>query len=185
VIPGKEAIMGTYDSKKTVQPGQYPATAWTGYGLPAQDEDSGAGGSPAFSDALDTGSSNEPGQYPDRMPLTGTALGGSGAPGSAGVKGLQQTSGPDSVTFEKDTVWKSEYEQDGATVEGALPKHTNTTVQGDGDWTQANSAGYHAPASLQMPGTAQVQLDSGGDGAFQPGGGGRVRRGGFMNGQRG
>lgn len=176
--------MANYDSYHVNQPGQYPAPAWTGYGLPAQNEDSGAAGSGQFSNAQDKtvgGATNEPGQYPDRMPFAGTALGGSGAPGSGGIQG-GAIGGGDSVTFEKDVAWKSEYQPDGLT-EGQPPNHVNANVSGKGDWTQANSQGYQAAPQYQMPGTAQISLDSGGNGAFQPGRG-SVRRGGFMNGQR-
>jgi len=178
--------MANYDSSSVNQPGQYPATAWTAYGLPAQNEDSGAAGSGQFSGTQDTGpggATNEPGQYPaPRMPFVGTPLDGSGAPGSAGIQGGAVASGSDSITFEKDVAWKSEYQPDGM-IEGQAPQHTSATVAGKGDWTQANAVGYQAPPQYQMPGTAQISLDAGGDGAFQPGRG-SVRRGGFMNGQR-
>lgn len=169
-----------------VEPGQYPATAWTKYGLPAQNEDSGAPGSPPYSGAADTvdgaGHTNEPGQYPvPVMPFTGTALGFSGAPGSAGIKGGQVTSGPDSVHYTKDVPLKSQWTGD--MTQGALEYDANGTVSGKGDWTQANVVGYQAPARYQMPGTAQISLDAGGSGAYQPGAG-NVRVGGFLRGQR-
>lgn len=177
--------MASYDSSKVNQPGQYPAGAWTQYGLPVQDEDSGAAGGPPPSTENDMsvgGATNEPGQYPSRMPFAGTTLDGTGAPGTSGATGGNAASGPDSVTFEKDVAWKSEFQPDGM-IEGQVPQHTSATVSGKGDWTQANSDGYQAGAQFQMPGTAQVQLDAGGSGAYQPGAG-TVRRGGYMNGAR-
>jgi hypothetical protein len=177
--------MATYNSNEVNQPGQYPAPSFTKMGLPSQDEDSGAAGSGQFSTETDHtagGITNEPGQYPSRMPFVGTALGGSGAPGGPGIHGGAADSGPDSITFTKDTTVKSQF-IDGQMTEGMVSYDTGATVSGKGDWTQANAAGYQAPAQYQMPGTAQVSLDAGGDGAFQPGSG-SVRRGGFMNGQR-
>lgn len=169
-----------------VEPGQYPATAWAKFGLPVQDEASGAPGGPSYSDKVDTtdgGShTNEPGQYPDRMPFAGTTLGGTGAPGSQGIVGGAATQGPDVVHFEKDTPYKSEFIDDNQ-GQGSVSHTTHAAVTGPQDWTQANTAGYKAPPSMQMPGIAQVTLDAGGDGAYQPGSG-QVRRGGFMRGQR-
>ena len=110
--------MGRYDSSDANIPGQYPAPAFAGFGLPVQDETSGAGGSPPAGDhVLDQGSTLEPGQYPLKEDFTGVPLGGSGAPGSDGVGYNPQgaNAGPDQVQFTKDTTWKSERDPNGLT----------------------------------------------------------------------
>jgi hypothetical protein len=179
-------MMARYDSSSTEEPGQYPAPSWTGYGLPAQDEASGAPGSMPPSSTLDPGQTNEPGQYPDRDAFTGVGyslggMSGSGAPGSAGVPAGSQQGGPDTVTFSKPTFYKGEYYEQGL-EEGYSHETVSAAVSGPGDWTQANKGSYAGPASRFLP-ALRGNMPLAGEGPYQPGNG-RVLHGGYMNGSR-
>lgn len=169
--------MATYNSDSTEEPGQYPATtAFTAMGLPAQDFGTGAGGSSQPSATEDSGGTNEPGEYPDRMPFVGTPLGDTGAPGSQGSAGSAGQAGPDRVTYTEWTPFKGA----GDDYAGQETQSINATVSGPGDWTQAHPGSYGG--GPQLPGI-EGNMPIAGEGPYQPGGG-RVRRGGFMNGQR-
>lgn len=179
--------MARYDSNQVNQTGQYPAPSFTGYGLPAQSQGSGAPGGGQFAGNRDPGGTNQPGQYPGRSEFTGSALDGTGAPGSAGVGaptgGAYSTvgGGDTAVYTEFDAGYKGERDSNGM-VQGSLSSSASSSVAGKGDWTQANGQGYQAADNLQMPGVAG-NTPAPGDGHFQTGRG-RVLRGGFMNGQR-
>src|SRR5216110_1541571 len=117
--------MATYGSNYSEQPGQYPADSWTQMGLPAQNFGSGAPGSAGTDSSDDAGGTVEPGQHPSRETFTGVPLGGSGAPGTAGIPRQAAPgpdTGPDSVTWDKTTLYKSERE--------------------DGPWDTSDGAGY-------------------------------------------
>jgi hypothetical protein len=187
--------MATHGSNHSEEPGQYPTTAWNQFGLPEQNFGSGAPGSAAPSSTVDQGTTNEPGQYPDRDDFTGVtySLGGAagtGAPGSAGVGADSQggPGGPDRVTYSKVTFYKGQ-RSDGEEFSepGGLGYGVDTvsaTVGGKGDWTQANPQGYQA--DQQMPGVAG-NTPAPGDGRFQTdgqNGSGHVLYGGWLKGQR-
>jgi hypothetical protein len=185
--------MARYDSDHVNQPGQYPTTAWGEMDLPEQSFGSGAAGSRPPSDALDAGSTNEPGQYPARDDFTGVpySLGGasgSGAPGTAGIA-RDGTGGSDSVAYQLPTFYKGQRDEahyDGENDSGYVQDTVQAQVSGDGDWTQANPEGYNAPDRYQMPGTAG-NTPTPGSGRYQTDDGnssGHVMYGGFLNGQR-
>jgi hypothetical protein len=199
--------MARYDSSDANIPGQYPAPSFTGFGLPVQDETSGAGGSPpAGGSVVDMGDTLEPGQYPPREDFTGVPLGGSGAPGSPGVGyhpngDGQYAGGGDAVTYSKDTTWKSEHDHMGMDP-GYVQMQTAAQVAGapgNMDWTQANPQSYAGRDDLFIPGLAG-NMPLPGSGRYQtdqaPAGGGdittsgpadssgRVMYGGYLNGQR-
>jgi hypothetical protein len=172
--------MARFSSGSSEEPGQYPATAWTGFGLPVQDQGTGAAGAPAYSSEVDGGSTNESGQYPAREGFSGVPLGGTGAPGTEGVPGNQENgSGSDSIVWSKPQFYKSEFE---GLPQGYAEVTSAATVSGKGDWTQSNTQGYQADAQYQMPGMP-ASLDAGGAGEYQPGSG-RVLYGGWLKGQR-
>lgn len=191
--------MARYDSSDANIPGQYPAPAWTGYGLPVQDETSGAAGSsPAGGHVVDQGDTVQPGQYPAREDFTGVPLGGSGAPGSAGIGYGPQgagAGGPDSVTYTKDTTWKSEHDPQGLSP-GYVQNQTGGQVAGPGNWTEANPQSYAGrddlflpglAGNMPLPGSGRYQTDGGTDGAPAAGvipSSGHVMYGGFLNGSR-
>lgn len=190
--------MAGYNSSDVNIPGQYPAAAFAGFGLPVQDETSGAAGSaPAGGQMEDVGGTLEPGQYPAREDFTGVPLGGSGAPGSEGVGQPQPQRGPDSVTWTIDTTQKSEHDGSGqGMVQGYVQKQTSAQVSGPGNWTEANAQSYDGADNLFLPGLAgnmpvpgsgRYQTD-GGTGGGTPAGGvnssSRVMYGGFLNGSR-
>lgn len=197
--------MARYDSADANIPGQYPAPAWTGFGLPVQDETSGAGGSPpAGGSVVDQGSTLEPGQYPPREDFTGVPLGGSGAPGSNGVGITPAQEGADSVQWSLDTTQKSEHDDSGqGLAPGYIQKHTKAVIYAQGgtpgDWTQANNQAYAGRDDLFLPGLAgNMPLPGGGryqtdmapsDGDGTPVSGpanssGHVMYGGYLNGSR-
>lgn len=197
--------MARYDSSDANIPGQYPAPAWTAFGLPVQDETSGAGGSPpAGGSVLDLGSTLEPGQYPPREDFTGVPLGGSGAPGSSGVGYEPQGNGggPDSVQYTKDTTWKSEHDLSGMEpgyVQMNTGANVYTTPGKPADWTQANPQAYAGrddlflpglAGNMPVPGSGRYQTDQapGGSGGATTSGpansSGHVMYGGFLNGSR-
>jgi hypothetical protein len=177
--------MATYGSNSTEEPGQYPTTEWSDFGLPEQNFGSGApGGSPTSSE-IDVGATNEPGQYPSRESFTGVALGGTGAPGTQGVPNEAGTGEPaiggaaDTIVFSKTTFYKSMYEPQGM-EQGYVTETAHDQVSGPADWTQANDYGYAAPAEYQMPGVAG-NTPTPGSGQFQTGAG-NVMYGGRLNG---
>ena len=191
--------MANYNSSDANLIGQYPAPAFAGFGLPVQDETSGASGSaPAGGQTEDVGGTLEPGQYPDREDFTGVPLGGSGAPGSEGVGRPQPQRGPDSVTWSLDTTQKSEHDTSGqGLAQGYIQKETAATVAGPGNWTEANADSYAGAdglflpglaGNMPLPGSGQYQTDGGTSGAGTQEGGvnssGRVMYGGFLNGAR-
>lgn len=176
--------MARYNSNNTEEPGQYPTTAWSGFGLPEQNFGSGApGGSPTSSE-VDTGDTNEPGQYPSRETFTGVALGGTGAPGTQGATN-RLTGGPDTVSISKPTFYKSIYEvtedpsgwdePDGA---GYKQFVISDSISGYDDWTQANDHSY-GPGH-NMPGV-EGNTPTPGSGQFQTGRG-NVMYGGRLRG---
>lgn len=182
--------MTSYNSNDTVQPGQYPTTAWHLMGLPEQNESSGAPGGAPTDQSIDAGSTNEPGQYPAKETFTGVALGGTGAPGTQGVPN-EAVSGeagpsPDSVTYSDPTFYKSMYD-DGGMEQGYRQQTARDAIGGPSDWTQANDLGYQAPAQYQMPGVAGNTPAPGEDGRYQTPGGdgsGHVLYGGYLKGAR-
>lgn len=197
--------MGRYDSSDVNIPGQYPSPSWTGFGLPVQDETSGAAGSPAAGGhPVDLGSTLEPGEYPATEDFTKVPLGGSGAPGSAGIGYNPEgdgAGGPDTVQFSKDTTWKSEHDPAGMTP-GYVQNTTGAAVVGEPgkmDWTQANPQSYAGrddlflpglAGNMPLPGSGRYQTDAappGGDGTSAAGGAdstAHVMYGGFLNGGR-
>lgn len=130
--------------------------------------DSGAPGSPGASGAADT--VNQPGQLSEGISGSGPDVtADSGAPGSQGAQ--NNAGGPDRVT----------YTEPGSFLSGTNTQATvDDSVSGTNDWTQATDGSYGG--SLNLPSIAGNQPDPNG-GPYQPGSG-RVRRGGFMNGQR-
>lgn len=189
--------MTNFNSKTTEVPGQYPTETWHEYGLPEQNFGSGAAGTAQPSTVQDQGKTNEPGQYPDRDDFTGVvySLGGaagSGAPGSTGAPYDNIGQGPDTVTYDKPTTYKSQYDDgnyDEADGGGFQQNTTNATISGKGDWTQANAQGYQADARFQMPGVAGNTPAPGDAGRYQTdanpaASSGHVMYGGFLNGQR-
>lgn len=199
--------MARFDSSDVNIPGQYPAPAFAGYGLPVQDETTGAGGSsPAGGHVVDLGDTVEPGQYPAREDFTGVPLGGTGAPGSGGIGYSPQgdgnyAGGGDQVQYSKDTTWKSEHDTNG-TMPGYVQMHTAAQVvgtPGNMDWTQANPQSYAGrddlflpglAGNMPLPGSGRYQTDtapSGSEGTTASGPGnssGRVMYGGYLNGAR-
>jgi hypothetical protein len=173
--------VAAYDSESTIQPGQWPATdAFTLMGLPAQDESTGAGGSTAPESGLDDGHTEQPGQYPASMPIVGTPLGGTGAPGTAGIPPQSQHNGPDSVTFSPFT---QGYKPSRDEQEGQDTQTYTAPVSGTSDWTQANGQSYGGADQFFLPGIAG-NMPQPGSGRFTTGAG-TVRVGGNVNGQRG
>jgi len=171
--------MARYGSNSTEEPGQYPTTAWSMFGLNEQNFGSGAPGS-SGSKEQDTGGSNEPGQYPARETVTGVALGGTGAPGSQGI--TNSSGGPDSITYSKPTFYKSEYELDenfnGPGDQGYREDTIRDSISGPNDWTQAADGSYGG--GIDIIGVKGNTPESG-SGRFQTGAG-SVMYGGRLNG---
>jgi hypothetical protein len=160
-------------------PGEYPDPAFTGFGLPAPPDGTGAPGSPPFDAGPRQGTVNQPGEYPDRMPFGGTPLGETGAPGTQGIPPESQHSGPDSVSYTKFT---NGYKPSRDEEPGEPTAQENAPVSGPADWTAANAYSYGGPDQWQMPGVVG-NTPRAGEGPFQPGSG-TVRVGGNRNGQR-
>lgn len=156
----------------TTEPGQYPVGDWGtqlfGGPLPTG---TGAPGSPTGAEALDA--TNEKGQTIDGITgLSREAIVHTGAPGTTGATaGGGNTSingggGGTSVTFTEAS-------------DGILPYKTMTVAtetDGPTDSTQANDSGY-ATGGPQLPGLKGNEPQAG-RGRYQPGGSGRVLRGG-------
>jgi hypothetical protein len=190
--------MATYDSSTTTEPGQYPAPAWSKFGLPVQNESSGAPGTSRVSSAEDSPSpgTNLPGQYPDRDDFTGVAFSlggaaGTGAPGSAGVGapdgGSGAAGGGDSVQFTVDPLqMKSQYDSDPSGQNSGMRQVTaRVPVSGNSDWTQANPQSYDGDPSLFLP-PLRGNMPTGGEddrSMFQTGAG-SVLYGGYLKGAR-
>jgi hypothetical protein len=164
--------------KNTEEPGQYPTTTWSQFGLPEQNFGSGAAGSSPPSNEEDTGGTNQPGQYPSREDFTGVALDGSGAPGTQGVSPGTGT-GSDSVTYSGTTFYKGERDP-GGMEQGYLQKQGSGSVSGPADWTQANAHSYGD--GYDMPGVAG-NTPTPGSGQHQTGAG-NVMYGGWLKGSR-
>ena len=178
--------MADYNSKSTEEPGQYPAPNFTIMGLPEQSFGSGAPGAAPTDTSVDAGSTNEPGQYPSRDTFTHVPLGGSGAPGSAGISAGHVAQGPDRVTFDEPTFYKGQQSGDAQFDDngfGYEQEQEAATVSGKGDWTQANAYGYQAPDQWQMPGVAG-NTPAPGDGDRHQTGAGNVMYGGWLKGSR-
>jgi hypothetical protein len=150
----------------TTEPGQYPPGNDSGiFGGPLPT----GTGAPGTQGARGTGGvdpTNEPGQTLDSMTgLSAQQVSSTGAPGTQGAE-PDLGSGSDSVTFTRP----------GSYLNGSYAQDTvRDNVSGPGDWTQANSEGYGNDTN-QLPGLKGNQPVPGG--RFQPGGGGRVLRGG-------
>ena len=175
--------MATYDSQNVNQPGQYPAVdAFTKMGLPAQDFGTGAPGGPQFAPPtdVDQGHTVIPGEYPSRMPFTGTPLDGTGSPGTQGIPAGSTETGPDSVTY---TEFTGGFKPSRETEPGDEQGTASAPVSGTSDWTQANGQSYGGADQFFLPGIAG-NMPSPGSGRFQTGAG-QVRVGGFQRGQRG
>jgi len=153
----------------TNEPGQYPPGGWgdaifggalpQGTGAPGTAGGQGTGGDVTV----------EAGQLTDG--LTGLAdrdIANTGAPGSTGSQ--PGNAGSDSVTFTRPQAGVTTYEDVTVSDETSGPR----------DWTQANDDGY-ATSGPQLPGIQGNEPEAGA-GRYQPGGG-RVMRGGRMNGQ--
>jgi hypothetical protein len=176
--------MASYGSNSTEEPGQYPTTEWSDFGLPEQNFGSGApGGSPTSSE-VDQGDTNEPGQYPARETFTGVALGGTGAPGTQGI-GRDLVGGPDTISATKPTFYKSIYEVaepgaiwDEANGAGYKQIVVHDSISGEADWTQANDHSYGP--GFNMPGV-EGNTPTPGSGQYQTGAG-SVMYGGRLNG---
>jgi hypothetical protein len=190
--------MARFDSSTTTEPGQYPAPAWTKYGLPVQNEGSGAPGTGQVSQAEDSPEpgTNLPGQYPDRDDFTGVAFSlggasGSGAPGTAGVGapdgGSGAASGGDSVQFTVDPLQgKSQYDSDPSGQNSGMRQVTvSAPVSGNADWTQANPQSYDGDPSLFLP-PLRGNMPTGGedDASMFQTGAGSVLYGGYLKGAR-
>lgn len=173
---GKDATrnVGTMQSGVTApgdptnEPGQYPVGGWGdaifGGPLPQGTGAPGSAGGRAPADAT-----VEAGQLTETV--AGTPQDGiihTGAPGTQGS--APGNSGADSVAFTRPTAGVTPYETLTVADETSGPK----------DWTQANDDGY-ATGGPQLPGLAGNEPQAG-EGRYQPGGG-RVMRGGRMNGQ--
>jgi hypothetical protein len=176
--------MASYGSNNTEEPGQYPTTAWSDFGLPEQNFGSGAPGSSPTSSVTDMGDTNEPGQYPDRETFTGVTLGGTGAPGTQGI-GRDLTGGPDTIRATKPTFYKSIYEiaedpnsWDEPNGAGYKQITVHDSISGEADWTQANDNSYGP--GFNMPGV-EGNTPTPGSGQFQTGAG-SVMYGGRLNG---
>lgn len=140
-------------------------------GIPVSYE-SGSGGSPApGGQTMESGDpTNQPNQYPDKEPISGVALGGSGAPGSQGITGSAQSTGAT-------TIQVTDPNLQGAPADGQSGTQMQTVsldVSGPGDST-ATSGNY--PPKIPII-----------DGNFYPepapGDSSHVKVGGFKNGQR-
>jgi len=137
----------------------------------AQFADSGAPGSQGASPTdASTDPTNQPGQLSEGLSGTGPAdVADSGAPGTMGAQ--NGGAGPDRVT----------YTEPGSFLSGTNTSATvNDSISGPGDWTQAIDGSYGG--SVNLPSITGNQPQAG-SGPYQPGSG-RVRHGGFMNGQR-
>jgi hypothetical protein len=142
----------------------------------------GAAGSAPPSSEEDPGGTNQPGQYPATEDFTGVALGGTGAPGTAGVP-ADQPGGSDSVVYSEPTFYKGQQDvgpDNGPAGAGNVQSVANGSVSGEADWTQANTHSYGP--GWNMPGV-EGNTPTPGSGQYQTGSG-RVLRGGYMNGQR-
>jgi hypothetical protein len=163
--------MASYNSDNVNQKGQSADdVTFMRPGLLAQDVGSGAPGSTGPGGGMDTGDTLMEGQYPSSMPFVGTALGGTGAPGTQGVSNGRPTlTGTDSVTFTPFTAgYKSIHTPDAATEQGDITAPAQGTIGGTADWTQANDAqygpGWNAPGvegNTPMAGTGEFQPGSG------------------------
>jgi len=180
-----------WDSTDPNEPGQYPAgPSFTLMGLPAQDFGSGAPGSSFADGTKDAGATNQPAQYPQREGFTGVPLGGSGAPGSGGVKNAPPGAGTDDVAATKLTTYKSIAEVEDSPDAWAQPDgqgdkiyHGHANVAGVGDWTQANNQSYGA--GVDLPGVKGNTPYPGTGRQFQTGdGNSHIMYGGFLNGKR-
>jgi hypothetical protein len=175
--------MARYDSSSVNEPGQYPTTAWSNFGLPEQNFGSGAPGSSPTSSLDDVGDTNEPGQYPERETFTGVALGGTGAPGSQGVPvpSWSPGSGGDSVVYSQPTFYKGQRDAGTYNTDENAGNRESTargSVSGEADWTQANDNSYGP--GWNMPGV-EGNTPTPGSGQFQTGAG-NVMYGGRLNG---
>lgn len=132
--------------------------------------DTGAGGTPApGGDALGSHDVSQPNQYPARDPISGVALGDSGAPGSAGIVAAVTDSGGQAVQV-TDPNYTAGKPGGGS---GVQMVSVNASISGANDWTAPQS---NYPPAHPVPGSSAPA----GTGAGQ----GSVRRGGFMRGQR-
>ena len=137
----------------------------------AQFADSGAPGSQGASPTdASTDPTNQPGQLDEGISgIDASANAHSGAPGTMGAQ--NGGAGPDRVT----------YTEPGSFLSGTNTSATvNDSISGPGDWTQAIDGSYGG--SVNLPSITGNQPQAG-SGPYQPGSG-RVRHGGFMNGQR-
>jgi hypothetical protein len=166
---GSRAGTGGAAGDVTNEPGQYPVGGWGdaifGGPLPQGTGAPGSAGAPRSADPT-----NEPGQLTEGISGTGPPQTDStGAPGSTGAD--NSTSGADAIRYTRpgsflSGTYKSDVVQD--------------NVSGSQDATQANDSGYSS-GGPQLPGLRGNEPQAG-QGPFQPGGG-RVMRGGRMNGQ--
>jgi hypothetical protein len=156
-------------SDPTNEPGQYPVGGWgdaifggalpQGTGAPGTAGGRGDGGDPTV----------EAGQLTDGLTgLSDSDISHTGAPGSTGS--APSDGSGQAVSFTRPTAGVTTYAEE--TV--------HDSVGGPQDWTQANDDGY-ASGGPQLPGLAGNEPGAG-EGRYQPGGG-RVMRGGRMNGQ--
>jgi hypothetical protein len=162
---GSRPYSGTSETgDPTNEPGQYPPGSWGdaifGGQLPSG---TGAPGSAGGHAALDP--TTEQGQLEDGFTgLTTDEITQTGAPGTQGA--VDHTGGGDAITYTTPTDGIGPYQM------------TSTTddVTGPGDWTGANDQGY-ATGGPQLPGIKGNEPQAG-QGRFQPGGSGKVMRGG-------
>ena len=128
----------------------------------------GAPGSPGASAQPEGDPSNEPGQYPATEPISGVALGGSGAPGTMGSDPAAVPAG-ETVTI-TDPNYTSGKPGGGS---GVQMIQVPVNVSGPNDST-ATAQNY--PPTHPLAGTATPTSTGAGSGS--------VRRGGNMNGKR-
>lgn len=160
------AVSGTSaDADPTNEPGQYPVGDWgtSIFGGPLPDG-TGAPGTAGYGRGASGDPTNEPGQTSDGLTgLTEDQITNSGAPGTTGAQS-REGGGP-----------AISYTLPGSYLSGTYQSETmNDPTSGPQDETQANDQGY-ASGGPKLPG---MQEPAAGTGSFQPGGGGKVLRGG-------
>jgi|HubBroStandDraft_2_1064218.scaffolds.fasta_scaffold11961_7 hypothetical protein len=175
--PGIPSAGGTRDPSQVS--GQDPDSF---LGIPISYE-SGAGGSPAPGGESpgSTDPVSQPNQYPDKEPISGVTLTGSGAPGTQGITAdAQGDPGADAVTIQV-----TNPSLQGAPPNGESGNQTQSvtlSVAGPNDSTAVK--GNYPPEFPILPGDFYPAPNSGN---MQPGPGDQsshVMKGGFMNGRR-
>ncbi len=143
------------------------------FGIPVSYQ-SGAAGTPApGGEGQGAHDVNQPNQYPGTEPISGVSLGGSGAPGTAGINPDQAPSGGRPVMVSN----PNNYQGTAGGGSGTQFITVTDAVSGPDDWTAPSP---YPPANQIVPGDYYPVPGGPGNNA----GRGRVLRGGFMKGQR-